>query len=109
VRHLVFGEVLDRVAGDLDPMAALLDPTATASQVAHPAPEVLPERRPRARPVVIGAGRRPWAESVRLSAGLAGPVEVARAGAGPGFPAAGTARAPPGGSRYVLKRDGFPC
>jgi len=73
-------------------MSALLDPTATASQVAPPAPEVLPERRPRARPVVIGAGRRPSAESVRLPAGLSGRVEVARAGAGPGSPAAGTAR-----------------
>ena len=106
VRHLDLPEVLERVAGGLDPMAVLLDHTAGVKGMspASPAVQVVRERRPPARPVVVGAGRRPRAPGVGLPAGLAGPVQVALARSTDQVPGP---RSLPGGSRYEPKYDGF--
>jgi len=106
VRHLELSEMLDRVAGGLDPMAVILNhPTEGTSPVTQAVKaQVLMERRPRPRPVVVGAGRRPRPTGVGLPAGLAGPVDVALARSADRVPGP---RALPGGSRYEPKYDGF--
>lgn len=105
VRHLELSEVLDRVAGGLDPMAALLEHPTRLEGTSPLAPAVkvtaVRERRPPARPVVVGGGRRP---RPALPPGLVGPVQVALARSADRVP--GPA-ALPGGSRYEPKYDGF--
>ena len=111
VRHLEMAEVLDRIAGGLDPLATLHHRPSSVDRPMRPIPApttaptvVIRERRPRSPVVVVGAGPRRPADPVELPADLAGPVEVALARAqdqvtGP--------RALPGGSRYEPKWDGF--
>ena len=100
LRHLELHDVLDRVAGGLDPMASLTDTTnPTTPQPAM----VVRERRPRPAPVVVG-GRRSSGSAAVLPVGLAGPVQVALAKAQDQVPGP---LAMPGGSRYELKFDGF--
>lgn len=102
LRQLELGEVLERVAEGLDPLAALADRPAAVA----PPPVVRRERR--ARPVVqvVGGRSRPVADRVVLPVGLAGPVDVALAQASDRVPGP---RALPGGSRYEPKWDGFRC
>ncbi len=101
LRHLELHEVLDRVAGGLDPMATQTDATnATPPQPAM----VVRERRPRPAPIVVGGRRRPSGSAVAFPAGLAVRVQVALAKAQDRVPGPG---ALPGGSRYELKFDGF--
>jgi DNA ligase D-like protein (predicted polymerase) len=100
LRHLELGEVLERVAGGLDPMATL----APASPLSVVAPVVVRERRPRTARTVVGSKRRRSSDAVVLPAGLAGPVDVALAQAQDRVPGP---RALPGGSTYEPKWDGF--
>ncbi len=111
VRHLEMAEVLDRVTGGLDPLAALHDHPVSVDEPVRPRPAhtaasavVVRERRPRPRAVVVGAGPRRPAEAMGLPADLAGPVQVALARAQDQVPGP---RALPGGSRYEPKWDGF--
>ncbi len=102
LRQLEFGEVLDRLAGGLDPMASL----AVDRSVGTGSPAVARERRPRPAPVIV-RGPRPSDRSgpaTALPPGLAGPVDVALAKAQEQVPGPG---ALPGGSRYEPKWDGF--
>lgn len=63
VGHLKLSEVLHRVAGWLDPMAALLEQPTRLDGASPLAPAVkvtaVRERRPPGRPVVVGGGHRP--------------------------------------------------
>ncbi len=103
LRHLELGEVLDRVAAGLDPMASL-PAGRPAAVAASSAPVVLRERRVRPAVTVVGTRRPPASRAAGLPAGLAGPVDVALAQAQDQVPGP---RAMAGGSRYEPKWDGY--